>query len=287
MKGDLIKNSVHLLRLDDRVVGPSAPSAGLGAEPTSGASRITLRLGGLVILLAGCSIGEYQYTEVEGRGGWRGEKESACMSARTPSPTIVVLAPIVEEGTCGMDKPLQVTAASNGTVAVTPVPTLNCPFTDALESWIASSVQPAARARFGVEVVEIQQISAYACRNRNNFGRELSEHAFGKALDVSGFKLANGRVISIQHDWNGEADEQAFLRQDFGGACATFTTVLGPGSNIMHYNHIHFDLAQLAPDGTPKMCKPPIGMPSAVPAVSKVPAEVTIAPVPAAVPGAD
>jgi hypothetical protein len=209
------------------------------------------------------------------------------MAARAPSPTITALAAITDEGTCGMDLPLQIMALSSGSVAVTPSPTLNCPFTDAIEAWIATSVQPAARAQFGSEVVEITQISAYACRNRNNFGRELSEHAFGNALDVSGFKLANGRVISIQHDWNGEADEQAFLRQVFGGACATFTTVLGPGSNIMHYNHIHFDLAQLAPDGTPKMCKPPIGMPSAVPAVSEVPAEVTIAPVPAAVPGAD
>jgi hypothetical protein len=239
------------------------------------------------MLLAGCSVGDYQYSEVEGRGGWRTERESVCMAARAPSPTIVALAPIVEEGTCGMDQPLQITAVSSGSVAITPGPTLNCPFTDALESWIAGFVQPAARARFGVEVVEIQQISAYACRNRNNFGRELSEHAFGNALDVSAFKLANGRLVSVQHHWNGSAEEQAFLRQAFGGACATFTTSLGPGSNIMHYNHFHVDLAKMAPDNTPKMCKPPIGLGGDVPAASELPAGVSVAPLPTALPGAD
>ena len=239
------------------------------------------------MLVAGCSVGEYQYTEVEGRGGWRASNESACMAAREPSPTITVLPAIIEEGTCGMDQPLQITAISNGSVAITPGPTLNCPFTDALESWLANSVQPAARARFGSEVVEIQQISAYACRNRNNFGRELSEHAFGNALDVSAFKLANGRLVSVQHHWNGSADEQAFLRQAFGGACATFTTSLGPGSNIMHYNHFHVDLAKVAPDGAPKMCKPPISQAGDVSAAGELPAGVTVAPLPAALPGAD
>jgi hypothetical protein len=263
---------------------PPRPARRGGALPS--AARTRLGLAGFGALLAGCSVGEYQYTEVEGRGGWRAEKESACMAARPPSPTITTLAAIVEEGTCGMDFPLQITALANGSVAVNPNPTLNCPFTDALEAWIANAVQPAARATFGVEVVEIEQISAYACRNRNNFGRELSEHAFGNALDVSGFKLANGRRIIVQSGWNGKPDEQAFLRKVFGGACPVFTTSLGPGSNIMHYNHFHIDLAKLAPDGSPKMCKPPLGEAGAVTAVTETSAEVTIA-VPAAVPGAD
>jgi hypothetical protein len=276
----------HRLRRSghDASATPPRPS-GRGAA-TSSAARNSLRLAGFGALLAGCSVGEYQYTEVEGRGGWRAEKESACVAARPPSPTITTIAAITEEGSCGMDFPLQITALSNGSVAVSPNPTLNCPFTDALEAWIANAVQPAARTRFGVEVVEINQISAYACRNRNNFGRELSEHAFGNALDVAGFKLANGREIIVQSGWNGKADEQAFLRQVFGGACAVFTTSLGPSSNIMHYNHFHIDLAKLAPDGSPKMCKPPLGEAGAVTAVAETPAEVTIAG-PTAVPGAD
>ncbi|HET7716928.1 MAG TPA: extensin family protein [Bauldia sp.] len=177
------------------------------------------------------------------------------MAARKPSSTIAEIGPIVEEGTCGMDFPLEVTALSSGTVAMSPVAKMGCPLADALEAWLADAVQPAAMAEFGSQVVEVRQISAYACRNRNNFGKELSEHAFGNALDVSGFKLANGKVISVQHGWKGDAKEQAFLKTVFAGACAQFTTSLGPGSNIMHYNHFHVDLAKLAPDGSPKMCK--------------------------------
>ena len=177
------------------------------------------------------------------------------MASRKPSATIAEIEPITEEGTCGMDFPLEVTALSSGVVAISPVAKMGCPLADALEAWLASTVQPAAMAEFGSQVVEVRQISAYACRNRNNFGKELSEHAFGNALDISGFKLPNGKVISVQHGWKGDAREQAFLKRMFPGACQYFTTSLGPGSNIMHYNHFHVDLAKLAPDGSPKMCK--------------------------------
>ncbi len=273
--------------------GDDAPG---GYPPRAGAPvaakrrRAVLLLAALGILLAGCNVGEYKFTKVEGRGGWRAEKERACMAARQPSPTVTEIGPITEEGTCGMDFPLEVTALSGGTVAISPPAKMGCPLADALEAWIADSVQPAAMAHFGVQVVEIKQISAYACRNRNNFGRELSEHAFGNALDVSGFKLANGREISVQSGWKGSADERAFLRQAFGGACRHFTTVLGPGSNIMHYNHIHMDLAKLAPDGSPKMCKPPIHEASDAPplaAADEPAAAVPVAVQGTAVPGAD
>ncbi|WP_421722824.1 extensin family protein [Bauldia sp.] len=229
--------------------------------------------------LAGCNIGEYQFTEVEGRGGWRAEKERACMATRELSDSIVQVDAIVEEIECGMDFPLEVSALSSSTVVVSPKATIGCPLTDKLEDWIAGSVQPAAQSKFGSKVVEIKQISAYACRKRNNFGKEFSEHAFGNALDIAGFKLANGREFSIAGGWKGDAQEQAFLREVFAGACERFTTTLGPGSNILHYNHIHMDLAQLAPDGSPKMCKPPPQ--GGVPAVAATPA-----PTPAAADGA-
>lgn len=214
------------------------------------------------------------------------------MAARAPSATVAEIEPITEEGTCGMDFPLEVTALSGGTVVISPTARMGCPLADTLESWIAGSVQPAATATFGSPVARINQISAYACRNRNNFGKELSEHAFGNALDVSGFVLANGRSFTVQAGWNGDAREQAFLRLVFAGACQRFTTALGPGSNIMHYNHFHIDLAKLAPDGSPKMCKPPIGdmAMAAKDGAGGPPAAEAVPPVPGsgtAIPGAD
>ncbi len=73
-------------------------------------------------------------------------------------------------------------------------------------------------------------------------GARISEHAFGNALDIAAFVLADGRKVTVKKNWNGAPDEQAFLHDVQGGACGMFTTVLAPGSNIYHYDHIHVDL---------------------------------------------
>lgn len=137
--------------------------------------------------------------------------------------------------------------ASVGAVAVKPTATLACPIVSALDHWLDSSVQPAAMRWFGNRVVEIKQISAYSCRGMNGQpNAHISEHAFGNALDVAAFVLADGRRISVEHGWNGLAEEQGFLRDVQGAACQQFTTVLAPGSNRYHYNHIHVDLMRRA-----------------------------------------
>jgi hypothetical protein len=100
---------------------------------------------------------------------------------------------------------------------------------------------------FGVPVAEIKQISAYSCRGMNGQpGAHISEHAFGNALDIAAFTLANGRRITVQDGWRGAPEEQGFLRDVQGSACRLFQTVLAPGSNVYHYNHIHVDLMRRA-----------------------------------------
>jgi hypothetical protein len=128
-------------------------------------------------------------------------------------------------------------------VAMSPPATLACPMVSELERWIASSVQPAAMRWFGTPVAEITQISAYSCRGMNGNPRaNISEHAFGNALDISAFTLADGRKITVKNGWRGLPEEQGFLRDVQGAACDQFTTVLAPGSNIYHYDHMHVDL---------------------------------------------
>lgn len=137
--------------------------------------------------------------------------------------------------------------ASVGPVALKPTATLACPIVSVLDSWITEDVQPAAIRWFGARVVEIKQISAYSCRGMNgNPNAHISEHAFGNALDVAGFTLADGRYISVQNGWKGMPEEQGFLRDVQGAACQKFTTVLAPGANVYHYNHIHVDLMRRA-----------------------------------------
>jgi hypothetical protein len=137
--------------------------------------------------------------------------------------------------------------AALGPVAVRPAATLACPIVSALDRWLADSVQPAATRWFGARVVEIKQISAYSCRGMNgNASAHISEHAFGNALDIAAFTLADGRRITVKDGWRGLPEEQGFLRDVQAAACQQFSTVLAPGSNAYHYDHIHVDLMRRA-----------------------------------------
>lgn len=132
-------------------------------------------------------------------------------------------------------------------VEVKPVAMLACPMVSALDHWIAGAVQPAARRWFGQPVVEIKQISAYSCRGMNGNPRaRISEHAFGNALDIAAFILADGHRVTVREGWRGAPEEQGFLHDIQVAACEQFTTVLAPGSNRFHYDHIHVDLMRRA-----------------------------------------
>jgi hypothetical protein len=140
-------------------------------------------------------------------------------------------------------------------VEVKPNATLACPIVSALDRWIVGSVQPAALKWFRQPVAEIKQISAYSCRGMNGqVGAPISEHAFGNALDIASFTLADGRRITVKGGWRGSPEEQGFLRDIQGAACDQFTTVLAPGSNRFHYDHIHVDLMR-RPSGR-RICNP-------------------------------
>ena len=103
-------------------------------------------------------------------------------------------------------------------------------------------------------MVEIKQISAYSCRGMNGNPRaRISEHAFGNALDIASFTLADGRKITVKNGWRGSPEEQGFLRDVQGAACEQFNTVLAPGSNVYHYDHIHVDLMRR---GGRRACNP-------------------------------
>jgi hypothetical protein len=137
----------------------------------------------------------------------------------------------------------------------TPAATLACPLVSALDRWTSDGVQPAAMRWFGSQVVEIKQISSYSCRGMvGSGGSGISEHAFGNAIDIAAFTFADGRRVIVQEGWHGTPEEQGFLRDVHLAACNNFNTVLAPGYNAAHYNHIHVDLMRRASDDRP--CRP-------------------------------
>ena len=163
----------------------------------------------------------------------------------SPPPTLPALGPVRSPQVTGSVRPVE----------VKPAATLACPIVSALDQWIAGSVQPAAMRWFGQPVAEIKQISAYSCRGMNGqVGARISEHAFGNALDIAAFTLADGRKVVVRTAWNGRPEEQGFLRDIQGAACQHFTTVLAPGSNRFHYDHIHVDLMRRS--GRRQICQP-------------------------------
>jgi hypothetical protein len=128
---------------------------------------------------------------------------------------------------------------------------MTCPLAANFAAWAQHAVKPAARSYLGADVVRIETMGTYNCRNVNG-GRSgrLSEHAFGNAVDVSAFILKDGRRVSVLNGWNGKPDERAFLRRLHASACKRFGTVLGPNYNAAHANHFHFDMAKSMKDGS-------------------------------------
>lgn len=134
---------------------------------------------------------------------------------------------------CGVEAPVKVTSISG--VTLNPPPTIDCTTAEALKTWIRRGLQPAFGRR---EVVEMKIAASYICRPRNNVkGARISEHGRGKAIDIAGFVLDNGRTYTVEDDYNRQ------IRKAQKAACGIFGTTLGPGSDGYHENHLHFDTA--------------------------------------------
>lgn len=235
--------------------------------------------------LAGCGFKPF-----EPREPWRAEAEAACMrSGIVKTGTLIRQSkPIDGPGPCGTDMPFKVAGFENdpGQIALAinassggqgnagfasgvlnltvlkPEATLGCPMVAWTDDWIAGSVQPAALAWFGQGVKEIRTFGSYACRRRNHAqNARLSEHAFGNAIDVGSFVLNDGSVVTVKGGWRGTEQEQGFLRDVLNGACQRFKTVLGPGSDALHYDHFHLDLARHDSAGRRRYCKPQVAAP--------------------------
>ena len=125
-------------------------------------------------------------------------------------------------------------------VAVTPPPQLQCNMAEALAEWVRTDVGAVATT-LGAPLATVVDLDSYECRGRNNIaGAKLSEHGKGNAIDIGAIKLKNGATFTL-------TDPQAsrpFREQMRTLACARFTTVLGPGSDGYHEEHIHLDLAE-------------------------------------------
>ncbi len=141
---------------------------------------------------------------------------------------------------CGLRNGVEVTEVA-GVVLSRPAK-MDCNTAKALNSWVENGVKPAV-GRLGGGVRQINVIAHYSCRTRNNKpGAKISEHGRGKAVDISGITLNNGKTVTVLKGWNNRA-ERKLLRRMHKAACGPFGTVLGPDADRYHKDHFHFDTA--------------------------------------------
>jgi len=149
------------------------------------------------------------------------------------------------EPACGFDDGIALRPENRSALRYTPAGLVTaCPVAAALVLWEREVLQPAALRLLGTRVASVDHFGSYSCRRLN--GRAAggwSEHATADAVDVAGFRLADGRRISVLKDWNTAGADAAFLRAARDGACDLFATVLSPDYNAAHADHLHFDQA--------------------------------------------
>jgi len=169
---------------------------------------------------------------------------SACRLALTDAIAIAPSIPDIHgAGGCGGEDLVRLEAIvlpDKRQVSVKPAAILRCPMASALADWIRNDIAPLA-AGLGSAISDLDNFDSFECRGRNRIaGARLSEHGRANALDVRAFKLANGRSISLTDRTVSRDLRETVLHS----VCARFTTVLGPGSDWYHEDHIHLDLME-------------------------------------------
>jgi len=133
----------------------------------------------------------------------------------------------------------------SGEVALSSSFLASCPLAVAYAMFEHHTLQPTAHSVYGQKVARVDHLGSFACRNvYNRESGALSRHASADALDIAGFRLADGRTVSVLKDWPKQNQDAQFLRQLRDGACEAFSVVLSPDYNAAHRNHFHVDVGR-------------------------------------------
>jgi hypothetical protein len=169
---------------------------------------------------------------------------SACRLALTEAIAIAPSIPDIHgPGDCGGEDLVRLEAVvlpDKHQVAVKPAAILRCAMASAIADWIRTDIAPLARS-LGSVITDLDNFDSFECRGRNRVvGAQLSEHGRANAIDVRALKLANGQSISLTDRTVPRDLRETVLHS----VCARFSTVLGPGSDWYHEDHIHLDLME-------------------------------------------
>jgi len=177
------------------------------------------------------------------------EAEAACRKALSKfGIAFVDEAPITEADGCRIAHPLIVKSVSSE-IALKPDAKLNCATALSLARFFSRSVPPLAKKHLAQPIRSVRHASAYVCRPRRGT-QTLSEHAYGNALDIAAFVLADGTQLAVAAQDDPKSGNAAFLDAFRAAACGPFKTVLGPGTDADHADHFHLDMKKRRNDYT-------------------------------------
>lgn len=248
--------------------------------PASRLRKISQLLAGIVLAVC-CVAASAQETENEATQEEPARIYQAACPALLKGFVKGANLPPIAEDECGEKSPLEITALMMGDVQIEVGAELivNCRMAEAFHTW-TQEVDAYAEALLGSRLARVDTGTSYQCRRRNNAPTgKISEHGFANAIDISGFRLADGRRITLVKDWGptdreleaaAESDEAAsseqsepreqsieaqFLRYVRDRACTQFSTVLSPESNALHADHFHLDLGCHGKKCTYRLCE--------------------------------
>ena len=175
---------------------------------------------------------------------------SACQLRLTDELAAIQVMPPIKTEQCAVDDVVRldaVVAKDGRRVAMSPPATLRCTMAEAVVHWVRDELAP---TEFGAPLKSLSIDTSFECRSRNRIkGAKLSEHGNANAIDVRTVTLTNGKSLGLTD----MAVDKALRERIKQGACARFTTVLGPGSDGYHENHVHLDFIQRR--GGYRMCQ--------------------------------
>jgi len=166
-------------------------------------------------------------------------RDDACFAALEQVAHVSRMPPLFDSEECHIQPRLAISSLGDATLAAFET---RCQTALRLAMWEQHGLQTAARRHLGREVIEIRHYSSYSCRKMRTSAGEsdrMSSHATANAIDVSGFRLADGTLVDLRRDWPGEDAKSAFLRDAFESACIWFPLALGPDYNNLHADHFH------------------------------------------------
>lgn len=161
---------------------------------------------------------------------------------------------------CTIEEPVRLTAlsvpfAAGRSIALPGHPIISCRLATAVTEWTGRIAAPVIATGFGAELKAMRTGPGFACRPRNREpGAKLSAHGQGLALDIAGFDLADGRMVAVGPTPPSPAGAAA-LASIRTAACGWFLTVLGPGSDPSHADHLHLDLQIHGRSESYRMCQ--------------------------------